>query len=52
MRRVVVTGVGAITPLANGAQLTWGKLISSQSGISFNQVMHQYNQGSLMLLTI
>ena len=34
MRRVVVTGVGAITPLANGAQLTWEKLISSQSGIS------------------
>ncbi len=33
MRRVVVTGVGAITPLANGAQLTWEKLISSQSGI-------------------
>ena len=34
LRRVVVTGVGAITPLANGAQLTCEKLISSQSGIS------------------
>ena len=33
MRRVVVTGVGAITPLANGAALTWERLIASQSGI-------------------
>jgi len=33
MRRVVVTGVGAVTPLANGAALTWEKLIASQSGI-------------------
>lgn len=34
MRRVVVTGIGAVTPLANGALLTWEKLIASQSGIS------------------
>ncbi|MCX7343245.1 MAG: beta-ketoacyl synthase N-terminal-like domain-containing protein, partial [Proteobacteria bacterium] len=33
MRRVVVTGVGAITPLANGATLTWEKLIAGESGI-------------------
>lgn len=33
MRRVVVTGVGAITPLANGARLTWEKLIGGESGI-------------------
>ena len=33
MRRVVVTGIGAITPLANGATLTWERLIASQSGI-------------------
>lgn len=33
MRRVVVTGVGAVTPLANGAHQTWGKLIAGQSGI-------------------
>lgn len=33
MRRVVVTGIGAITPLANGAKSTWEKLIASQSGI-------------------
>jgi len=34
MRRVVVTGVGAVTPLANGAVSTWEKLIAGQSGIT------------------
>ncbi|MDP2700049.1 beta-ketoacyl-ACP synthase II [Thalassospira sp.] len=33
MRRVVVTGLGAVTPLASGAQATWKKLLASQSGI-------------------
>lgn len=33
MRRVVVTGLGAVTPLASGAQNTWQKLLKSQSGI-------------------
>jgi 3-oxoacyl-[acyl-carrier-protein] synthase II len=33
MRRVVVTGLGLITPLASGVQATWQRLINSQSGI-------------------
>jgi len=33
MRRVVVTGVGAVTPLGNGVKPTWEKLIAGQSGI-------------------
>ncbi|KAK6438816.1 Mitochondrial beta-keto-acyl synthase [Oleoguttula sp. CCFEE 5521] len=33
MRRVVVTGLGAVTPLAAGIKQTWAKLIDSQSGI-------------------
>ncbi|MEZ7813484.1 MAG: 3-oxoacyl-[acyl-carrier-protein] synthase II [Paracoccaceae bacterium] len=32
MRRVVVTGLGMVTPLACGVEETWSRLISSQSG--------------------
>ena len=32
-RRVVVTGFGAVTPIANDAQSTWQGLINGQSGI-------------------
>lgn len=33
MRRVVVTGLGIVSPLADGVDLTWEKLIASKSGI-------------------
>lgn len=33
MRRVVVTGLGAVTPLAAGIKQTWRRLIDSQSGL-------------------
>ena len=33
-RRVVVTGIGAITPLAANVNQTWERLINGQSGIS------------------
>lgn len=33
MRRVVVTGLGLVTPLGNGVETTWRKLIQSDSGI-------------------
>lgn len=33
MRRVVVTGLGAITPLGVGIRRTWSRLIASECGI-------------------
>ena len=34
MRRVVVTGLGMVTPLANGVKETWEMLVAGSSGIS------------------
>ncbi len=33
MRRVVVTGVGLVTPLGNGVDMSWERLIGAQSGV-------------------
>ncbi len=32
MRRVVITGLGMVSPLANGVEASWERLISAQSG--------------------
>ena len=33
MKRIVVTGMGLVTPLASGVNASWGRLIESESGI-------------------
>ena len=32
MRRVVVTGLGMVSPLATGIEETWSRLLAGQSG--------------------
>ena len=34
-RRVVVTGIGAVTPLGNDAKTLWKNIVANQSGIDF-----------------
>ncbi len=34
-RKVVITGMGAITPLGNNVQTTWGAIVSGKSGIGY-----------------
>ncbi|NRA87665.1 MAG: beta-ketoacyl-ACP synthase II [Rhizobiales bacterium] len=34
LKRVVITGLGMVTPLADGVEETWSKLLDGQSGIS------------------
>lgn len=49
-RRVVVTGVGLVTPLGTGTELTWNNLIAGKSGI--RRVSHFDAESTGMACTI
>jgi 3-oxoacyl-[acyl-carrier-protein] synthase II len=35
MRRIAITGIGAVTPLGNDAKTTWQALVAGRSGVDF-----------------
>jgi 3-oxoacyl-[acyl-carrier-protein] synthase II len=37
MRRVVITGIGAVTPLGNDARATWDAAVAGRSGVDYIQ---------------
>ncbi|MDQ6966720.1 MAG: beta-ketoacyl synthase N-terminal-like domain-containing protein, partial [Mariprofundaceae bacterium] len=49
-RRVVVTGVGLVTPLGTGTQKTWSSLLEGKSGI--RRISHFDAEATGMACTI
>ncbi len=39
MRKVVITGIGVVTPLGTGVKKSWAGLLNSQSGVDFVQAI-------------
>ena len=42
-KRVVITGIGAITPVGNHAEETWNNLVEGKCGIDFIKGYDEYN---------
>ena len=42
-QRVVITGIGAITPVGNHAEDTWKNLVEGNCGIDFIKGYDEYN---------
>ena len=49
MRRVVVTGLGLLTPLGLGVDINWKRLTSGNVGI--NQIKNWFNDEEIALYT-
>ena len=42
MRRVVITGLGMVSPLACGVEETWARLVGGQSGADMWRILQEF----------
>ena len=52
MRRVVVTGMGMVTPLGDGVETNWNKLMAAESGTEVVAVVRKMATQAVMVSAV